>query len=120
MFDQAFRIFWRKRALIGEDDGDAVAAGAADASRETPKPGGAARRRRRCSPATRARAAKAARVSRSTPVSPSPTARSCRSKDFAQMTAAEIAAAKDAIARLVLPLDEVQDAPAGARPRTAA
>jgi len=31
-----------------------------------------------------------------------------RRKDFAQMTAAEIAAAKDAISRLVLPLDEVR------------
>src|SRR5207247_10735117 len=29
-------------------------------------------------------------------------------KDFAQMTTAEIAAAKDAIARLVLPLDELR------------
>ena len=35
-------------------------------------------------------------------------------KDFAQMTNAEIAAAKEAMQRLVLPLDEVQNAAAGA------
>ena len=38
-------------------------------------------------------------------------------KDFAQMTSAEIAAAKDAIARLVLPLDEVSTRRLAPHPR---
>ena len=108
LFDQAFRMFLQPARLSRQAARRDAAAGAAAASQREAE----ARRRSASQEALfaghrRDRAARSPR-SRSTPASPSPTARCCRSKDFAQMSAAEIAAAKDAIKRLVLPLDEVK------------
>ena len=88
-------------------DGDDVAGDDRRAGRRT-----SSRRPRsacstRCSPAPRRSSARRRR-SRSTRASPCRDREVLEKKDFAQMTAAEIAAAKDAIKRLVLGFDEVK------------
>ena len=106
LFDQAFRIFFRKRAYL-----DKLLAMLC----RRPRPPRARRRkparsacRRRCSPASARREPPEEReveVDARLTVSDREV---LQKKDFAQMSAAEIAAAKDAIKRLVLPLDEVK------------
>ena len=106
LFDQAFRIFFRSRAYLDKliasllpqappREPDAAAGPARSASR------------RRCSPGLR----ELEREKREVEIDARLTVSDrelLQTKDFAQMTAAEIAAAKAAIKRLVLSLDEVK------------
>jgi uncharacterized protein with von Willebrand factor type A (vWA) domain len=106
LFDQAFRMFFRKRAYL-ERLMSMLMTQAPAAAAEAPKPG--AQRvhdalfsgRRDSLPRQEPEFELDARLTMSAQ-------EVLRKKDFAQMTAAEIAAAKSAIARLVLPLDEVR------------
>src|SRR3982075_1144305 len=104
LFDQAFRIFFRRRGTIDK----LLAAMLPQAPREEEKPPPGAQR------IQEALLAGQGEVERKPPeleidarltVSDREV---LQKKDFAQMTAAEIAAAKDAIKRLVLSLDEVK------------
>ena len=105
LFDQAFRIFFRKRGYIEKLIASMLPG--------TPATRAASRRRRarsasrrRCSAAsTSARTKSEVEIDARLTVSDREV---LQKKDFAQMTAAEIAAAKQAIARLALPLDLVR------------
>jgi uncharacterized protein with von Willebrand factor type A (vWA) domain len=106
LFDQAFRLFFRKRAYL-ERLMAMMMSQVPSPSTETPKP--ASQRVQEALFAgldeklvrERPELEVDARLTMSA-------SEILRRKDFAQMTAAEIAAAKDAISRLVLPLDEVR------------
>src|ERR1700704_6745388 len=104
LFDQAFRIFFRRRGMIDK----LLAAMLPQAPREEEKPPPGAQR------IQEALLAGQGEVERKPPeleVDARLTVSDrevLQKKDFAQMTAAEIAAAKDAIKRLVLSLDEVK------------
>ena len=104
LFDQAFEIFWKRKGLLEKL--------IAMMSPQAPSPPRSARRPRR------ARAASPTRCSRTraTTTRPPPSldldarftmsdAEILQTKDFAQMSAAEIARAREAIARLVMPDD---------------
>ena len=104
LFDQAFRIFFRRRGMIDK----LLAAMLPQAPREEEKPPPGAQR------IQEALLAGQEEVERKPPeleVDARLTVSDrevLQKKDFAQMTAAEILAAKDAIKRLVLSLDEVK------------
>ena len=104
LFDQAFRIFFRRRGMIDK----LLAAMLPQAPREEEKPPPGAQR------IQEALLAGQGEVERKPPeleVDARLTVSDrevLQKKDFAQMTAAEILAAKDAIKRLVLSLDEVK------------
>ena len=106
LFDQAFRIFFRRRGYARQAAGGHAAAGAAARGREA-----AARRPARAGSAALRASARGERKPPEVEVDARLTVSDrevLQKKDFAQMTAAEIAAAKDAIKRLVLSLDEVK------------
>ena len=104
LFDQAFRIFFRRRGMIDK----LLAAMLPQAPREEEKPPPGAQR------IQEALLAGQGEVERKPPeleVDARLTVSDrevLQKKDFAQMTAAEVLAAKDAIKRLVLSLDEVK------------
>ena len=106
LFDQAFRIFFRKRGYSRQADGGDAAAGAA-ARRPSSRRRAPSACRRRCSPTSAKASASRPRLEVDARLTVSDR-EVLQKKDFAQMTAAEIAAAKDAIKRLVLSLDEVK------------
>jgi uncharacterized protein with von Willebrand factor type A (vWA) domain len=105
LFDQAFRIFFRKRAYL-ERLMAMVLPQAPSAAPQPPQPGA-----QRIEEAlfsglqSPEREAKEIETDARLTVSDREV---LQKKDFAQMTAAEIAVAKDAIKRLVLPLDEIR------------
>src|SRR5262245_2503341 len=105
IFDQAFRIFFRRRGMLDK----LLAAMPPQApSREDEKPPPGAQR---IQEALFSSLAEAERKPPEVEVDARLTVSDrevLQTKDFAQMTAAEIAAAKDAIKRLVLSLDEVK------------
>jgi len=102
IFDQAFRIFFRKRAYL--DKLIASLLPQPPSPPESPKPG-AQRVEQALFAGLRERLKPYIEVDARLTVSDREL---LQKKDFAQMTAAEIAAAKDAIKRLVLSLDEVK------------
>lgn len=103
LFDAAFRMFWRRRGYLEKLIAELSPLAPAEAGKEKPKPG-------------ETRVQEAMRAKRSEPpevVEREITARLSasdrdvlKSRDFAQMTADEIARAKRLIAGLVLPEDE--------------
>jgi len=104
IFDQAFRIFLRKRAYL--DKLIASLLPQPSSPPESPKPGA-----QRVEQALFAGLRERERLKPDIEVDARLTVSDrelLQKKDFAQMTAAEIAAAKDAIKRLVLSLDEVK------------
>ena len=112
LFDQAFRIFFRKRAYLDKllaamlPQAPPAAAREAAAGRAA-RAGGAVLRHGRSASASRREIEVDARLTVSD-------REVLQKKDFAQMTAAEIAAAKDAIKRLVLLARRGEDTAAGA------
>ena len=106
LFDQAFRIFFRRRGYLDKLMAAMLPQAPPRAGREA-----AARRAARAGGAVRRAAAKIERETPEIEIDARLTVSDrevLQKKDFAQMTAAEIAAAKDAIKRLVLSLDEVK------------
>ncbi len=104
LFDQAFRIFFRRRSAIDK----LLASMLPQAPREEEKPPPGAQR---IQEALLASASEPERKPPEMEVDARLTVSDrevLQKKDFAQMTAAEILAAKDAIKRLVLSLDEVK------------
>ena len=104
LFDQAFRIFFRRRSAIDK----LLASMLPQAPREEEKPPPGAQR---IQEALLASAGEPERKPPEMEVDARLTVSDrevLQKKDFAQMTAAEILAAKDAIKRLVLSLDEVK------------
>ena len=104
LFDQAFRIFFRKRGLIEK----IIASMLPDMPAVAPKPPEAGAQRIQDALFAGAREREEAReveIDARLTVSDREV---LQKKDFAQMTAAEILAAKEAIARLALPLDLVR------------
>jgi len=104
LFDQAFRIFFRKRGLIEK----IIASMLPDTPAVAPKPPEAGAQRIQDALFAGAKEREEAReveVDARLTVSDREV---LQKKDFAQMTAAEIMAAKEAIARLALPLDLVK------------
>ena len=105
LFDQAFRIFFRKRGYI-EKLIASMLPEIAGRRRRSRRRRARSASRRRCSPgSTSARTKPEVEIDARLTVSDREV---LQKKDFAQMTAAEIAAAKEAIARLALPLDLVR------------
>jgi uncharacterized protein with von Willebrand factor type A (vWA) domain len=105
LFDQAFRFFFRRRALIDKLIATLLPQ-APGKEEEAPKPGA-----QRIEEALFAGLGENERPKPDVEIDARLTVSDrevLQRKDFAQMTAAEIAAAKDAIKRLVLPLDEVK------------
>ena len=106
LFDQAFRIFWRRRALLEKliAQMSPVAPGEAKQP-DKPKPGATrvaeALRAGETAPEAKPEIEFSARLTVSD-------REALRKKDFAQMSAAEIAKAKRLIANLHLPEDEVR------------
>ena len=105
LFDQAFRLFFRKRGYIEQ----LIAAMLPEAARTPPKPpqAGAQRVQEALYAGLKAREEEKAEIEFDARLTVSDR-EVLQKKDFAQMTAAEIAAAKEAIARLALPLDLVR------------
>jgi uncharacterized protein with von Willebrand factor type A (vWA) domain len=104
LFDQAFRIFFRKRGFIDKMIASMLPETQAGASKAPPA--GAQRIQEALfSGLSRDEDSTEVEVDARLTVSDREV---LQTKDFAQMTAAEIAAAKEAIARLTLPLDEVR------------
>src|SRR5215203_4004305 len=104
IFDQAFRIFFRKRAYL--DKLIASLLPQPSSPPESPKPGA-----QRVEQALFAGLRERERLKPDTEVDAQLTVSDrelLQKKDFAQMTAAEVLAAKDAIRRLVLSLDEIK------------
>jgi hypothetical protein len=105
LFDQAFRIFFRKRAYIEKLIASTLPQ-AKDVSLKAPPPGA-----QRVHEALFAGLNDKERAQSDVEIDARLTTSDrevLQKKDFAQMTAAEISAAKDAIARLALPLDKVR------------
>jgi len=105
IFDQAFRIFFRKRGYLDKLIASLLPQPAARPP-ESPKPGA-----QRVEEALFAGLRERERLKPDVEVDARLTVSDrelLQKKDFAQMTAVEIAAAKDAIKRLVLSLDEVK------------
>ena len=105
LFDQAFRIFFRRRGYIEQ----LIAAMLPEAARTPPKPPQAGSQR--VQDALFGGMNKREEESREVELDARLTVSDrevLQKKDFAQMSAAEIAAAKEAIARLALPLDLVR------------
>jgi len=105
LFDQAFRLFFRKRGYIEQ----LIAAMLPEAARLPPKPPapGAQRVQEALYAGLKEREEEKSEVEFDARLTVSDR-EVLQKKDFAQMTAAEIAAAKEAIARLALPLDLVR------------
>src|SRR4029079_199275 len=104
MFDQAFRIFFRKRGYIEK----LIASMIPQTLEPTTKsPPGAQRIHEALFSGLNEHARDQSEIDVDARLTVSDR-EVLQKKDFAQMTAAEIAAAKDAIARLTLPLDEVR------------
>ena len=105
LFDQAFRIFFRKRGYIDKLIASMIPQTLVPAAK-SPAPGA-----QRIQEALFSGLHEHAKDQSEIEVDARLTISDrevLQKKDFAQMTAAEIAAAKDAIARLTLPLDEVR------------
>ena len=105
LFDQAFRIFFRKRGYIDKLIASMIPQTLVPAAK-SPAPGA-----QRIQEALFSGLNEHAKDQSEIEVDARLTVSDrevLQKKDFAQMTAAEIAAAKDAIARLTLPLDEVR------------
>src|SRR5690242_16260466 len=105
LFDQAFRIFFRRRGYIDK----LIAAMLPDTLPTAPKAPEAGAQR--IQEALFAGTAKGKQEEQEVEIDARLTVSDrevLNKKDFAQMTTAEIAAAKEAIARLALPLDEVK------------
>jgi hypothetical protein len=105
LFDQAFQIFFRKRGYIEKLIASMIPQ-AATPQRKSPTPG-AQRIQEALFSNLNEREQKKSDVEIESRLTVSDR-EVLQKKDFAQMTAAEIAAAKQAIARLALPLDEVR------------
>lgn len=105
LFDQAFRIFFRKRGYIEK----IIASMIPETMPGAPKspPPGAQRIQEALFSGLNEREREKSELDFDARLTVSDR-EVLQKKDFAQMTAAEIAAAKDAIARLALPLDEVR------------
>src|SRR6478672_2928244 len=105
LFDQAFRIFFRKRGYI-EKMIASMLPETMPGEHKAPPPGAQRIQEALFSGLNEREQAKSdVEIDARLTVSDQEL---LQKKDFAQMTAAEIAAAKDAIARLALPLDEVR------------
>jgi len=104
LFDQAFRIFFRKRGYIEKLIASMIPQTLAAAKSPAP---GAQRIQEALFSGLNERAQDQSEIEVDARLTVSDR-EVLQKKDFAQMTAAEIAAAKDAIARLTLPLDEVR------------
>jgi len=105
LFDQAFRIFFRKRGYIEKLIASMIPQTLEPAAK-SPAPG-AQRVQEALFSGLNERAQDQSEIEVDARLTVSDR-EVLQKKDFAQMTAAEIAAAKDAIARLTLPLDEVR------------
>ena len=105
LFDQAFRIFFRKRGYIEKLIASMIPQTLEPAAK-SPAPG-AQRIQEALFSGLNERAQDQSEIEVDARLTVSDR-EVLQKKDFAQMTAAEIAAAKDAIARLTLPLDEVR------------
>jgi len=105
LFDQAFRIFFRKRGYIDKLIASMIPQTLEPAAK-SPAPG-AQRIQEALFSGLNERAQDQSEIDVDARLTVSDR-EVLQKKDFAQMTAAEIAAAKDAIARLRLPLDEVR------------
>jgi uncharacterized protein with von Willebrand factor type A (vWA) domain len=105
LFDQAFRIFFRKRGYIEKLIASMIPQTLEPAAK-SPAPG-AQRVQEALFSGLNERAQDRSEIEIDARLTVSDQ-EVLQKKDFAQMTAAEIAAAKDAIARLTLPLDEVR------------
>jgi uncharacterized protein with von Willebrand factor type A (vWA) domain len=104
LFDQAFRIFFRKRGFIDKMIASMLPETQAGAPK-APPPGAQRIQEALFSGLARDEDKSEVEVDARLTVSDREV---LQTKDFAQMTAAEIAAAKEAISRLTLPLDEVR------------
>jgi uncharacterized protein with von Willebrand factor type A (vWA) domain len=104
LFDQAFRIFFRKRGYIDKMIASMLPETQAGAPK-APPPGAQRIQEALFSGLPRDEEKSEVEVDARLTVSDREV---LQSKDFAQMTAAEIAAAKEAISKLTLPLDEVR------------
>ena len=104
LFDQAFRIFFRKRGYIEKMIASMLPETQGGESK-TPPPGAQRIQEALLSGLAREEEKSEVEVDARLTVSDREV---LQRKDFAQMTAAEIVAAKEAISRLVLPLDEVR------------
>jgi uncharacterized protein with von Willebrand factor type A (vWA) domain len=103
VFDAAFRVFWRRRGLVEKLIAEMSPIAPADPRTDKPKPGetrvmDALRPQTRPAPDKQAERELTARLTASD-------RDVVRAKDFAQMSAAEIASAKRVIDRLILPDD---------------
>lgn len=105
LFDQAFKIFFRKRGYIEKLIASMIPQTLEPAAK-SPAPG-AQRIQEALFSGLNERAQDQSEIEIDARLTVSDR-EVLQKKDFAQMTAAEIAAAKDAIARLTLPLDEVR------------
>jgi uncharacterized protein with von Willebrand factor type A (vWA) domain len=105
LFDQAFRIFFRKRGYIEKLIASMIPQTLEPAAKSPPP--GAQRIQEALFSGLNERARDESEIEVDARLTVSDR-EVLQKKDFAQMTAAEIAAAKDAIARLTLPLDEVR------------
>jgi uncharacterized protein len=114
LFDQAFALFFRKRAAF--DKLIAALLPQAPGQEEAPPRPGAQRVQEALFPALRPPERDKVEVERDARFTVSDR-EVLRAKDFAQMTAAEVAAAKAAIKRLVLSLDEVKTRRLAPHPR---
>src|ERR1700716_1596585 len=104
LFDQAFRIFFRKRGYLDKLMASMLPE-AKSAEEKAPPPGAQRIQEALFSGVERDQEKSEIEVDARLTVSDREV---LQRKDFAQMSAAEIAAAKDAIARLALPLDLVR------------
>jgi uncharacterized protein with von Willebrand factor type A (vWA) domain len=105
LFDQAFRIFFRRRGYIEKLIASMLPETAPPATK--PPPPGAQRIQEALFAGDDKRGQDTTEVELDARLTVSDQ-EVLQRKDFAQMTAAEIAAAREAIARLVLPLDQVR------------
>jgi uncharacterized protein with von Willebrand factor type A (vWA) domain len=106
LFDQAFRLFFRKRAYLERLMAMMMTQVPAPAT-EAPKPASQRVQEALFAGLHEKRVRENAEVEVDARLTMSEN-EILQKKDFAQMTTAEVAAAKDAIARLVLPLDELR------------
>jgi uncharacterized protein with von Willebrand factor type A (vWA) domain len=114
LFDQAFRMFFRKRAYL--EKLIAAMLPQAPPQAERPAPPGAQRVQEALFEGLRQKEQEADEIESDMRLTVSDRD-VLRRRDFAQMSAAEMAAAKDAIARLVLPLNEVRTRRLAPHPR---
>jgi uncharacterized protein with von Willebrand factor type A (vWA) domain len=114
LFDQAFRMFFRKRAYLEKLIAAMLPQAAPQA--EKPAPPGAQRVQEALFEGLKQKEQEADEIESDMRLTVSDRDVLQR-KDFAQMSAAEIAAAKEAIARLVLPLNQVRTRRLAPHPR---